>query len=882
MTDGGNNETDRRLHLTVGLVVVVGLGILGWATATILNRPADTARLGWTIAAMTLIIMFAARLVIVVRFRSERHGLSTTNAAILVGMMLLHWSWLVLCVALGVAGAMVWLRLPPIKAIWNIAKDTVGAAVAVLVTGAFGLWGPYSSGFHHFGLVVVGPIVVGAIVLAALDDVLGNVIIAMATRTSVRSRLAANWDIRLGSVVARLILAVAAMYLIAQQPALVLGIPPLILGVYPLAASRLRQRSDRETWTQLAKSTDEFNTVDLEAVLAAAVGRAATLLSADDVEVEVHLPDRPARLVRGDAAGISYDGDPAGAPPVAGTLLASALASHDGKVVIGQVRLRFRHQVELSEREQYVLRTFAAALCTAIRNAVAFAETRQLSESHAHAAAHDVLTGLYNRRYLFEAGAAVLTRPGDPGVVGMLLIDLNQFKQINDALGHTSGDRVLREVALRLQANAHPDDLVVRLGGDEFAVVFTGLAAPALAVPRARALLSGLASPMNIDGMHIVVSASAGVALAPNHGGMQELLRRADVAMYCAKREGQNVALYTEELDTADLERLTLQADLPRAVRERQFSLEFQPVVDLGTGEVVSAEALARWHHPRQGSVSPALFIGAVERSGLLPAFSAAVLEEALHAAATLRMAGHPLPIAVNVSPRSLLDPTFPDQVERALEAANVPPEALIVELTETLTLSQLDVVEDVLGALENLGVRIALDDFGTGYSSLTTVARVPVHELKIDRAFITDMTNPTQAAVVRSTIDLGRNLGLMVVAEGVESEEQRRLLWEMGCPAGQGHLFARSMPLPKLLDTLTRGYAGRPGALAPVLRDSGTVIRLPKRSTPTTPDSPPRRGSSDSPHHQGESETQRHQGEPDPPQRRDVTDPPQRRDETG
>jgi len=827
----GNNETDRRLYATVGLVVVGAVVVLGKACVTLAGRPAVPGRLGLTILAMAATICLATRLMIFVRIRSERLGFSTVNAAILVGSMLLPWPWLVLCVAAGVTGAMIWLRVRRIQAIWNPAKDVVAVATAVAVTGALHLWGPYQPNLH-----ALGPIVAGALTLAAVDDLLGNVVIATATRTSLRSRLAANWDIRLGGVLARLVLAIAAIYLIALAPTLVLGIPPLILGVYPLVASRLRQRSEREAWTLLAQSTDEFNTVDLAAVLAAAVRRAATLFSADDVEVEVRLPDRPARLVRGDAAGIGYDGDPDGAPAVPGNVLAEALASHDGKAEAGQVRLRFRHKVALNEREKYVLRTFAAALCTAIRNAAAFAETRQLSDAHAHAAAHDVLTGLYNRRYLFEAGARTLTQPGTTGVVGMLLIDLNQFKHINDALGHTSGDKVLREVALRLQVNAHPDDLVVRLGGDEFAVVFTGLAAPALAVPRSRALLSGLASPMQIDGMHIVVQASAGVALAPGHGGMQELLRRADVAMYCAKREGQGIALYTEELDTADLERLTLQADLPRAVRERQFSLEFQPVVDLGTGEVVSAEALARWHHPRQGAVSPAMFIGAVERSGLLPAFSAAVLDEALNAAATLRMAGHPLPIAVNVSPRSLLDPTFPDQVERALEAANVPPEALIVELTETLTLSQMDVVEDVLDALENLGVRIALDDFGTGYSSLTTLARVPVHELKIDRAFITDMANPTQAAVVRSTIDLGRSLSLMVVAEGVESEEQRRVLWEMGCPAGQGHLFARSMPLPRLLDTLARGYAGRPGALAPVLHDSGSVIRLPRRNPPADP----------------------------------------------
>jgi len=348
-------------------------------------------------------------------------------------------------------------------------------------------------------------------------------------------------------------------------------------------------------------------------------------------------------------------------------------------------------------------------------------------------------------------------------------------------------------------------------------------------------LRSSLDEPMEVDGMRLVIEASAGVALAPARGGLEELLRRADVAMHQAKRAGNRISLYSMSRDTADIGRLALSADLPRAVARREFTVNFQPIVDLATGQVLATEALARWHHPDRGDLNPTRFLDKVERSGLLAAFSENVLEQALHAAGTLRTEGFPLPVAVNVSPRSLLDPTFPDAVEERLLLAEVAPEALTIELTESLTLSQLDVVDEVLRRLRDLGVRLALDDFGTGYSSLATLARVPVNELKIDRTFV-DAMDSTQAdaAVVRSTIDLGRSLGMLVVAEGVESEDQRRRLWEEGCPAGQGHLFGRPMTLERLLAALKRGYGDRPATLAAPLHDSASVIRLPaRRSVP-------------------------------------------------
>jgi EAL domain-containing protein (putative c-di-GMP-specific phosphodiesterase class I) len=300
--------------------------------------------------------------------------------------------------------------------------------------------------------------------------------------------------------------------------------------------------------------------------------------------------------------------------------------------------------------------------------------------------------------------------------------------------------------------------------------------------------------------------------------------------MYQAKKSGQQITRYAATRDTADVGSLVLGGDLARALAEEEFTVEFQPIVDLGTAEVIAAEALARWSHPDYGDLPPARFLDAIERSTQLSAFAESVLNQALTAAVTWRAAGYDIPVAVNVSPRSLLDPRFPDSIKASLDRHGLPPEALVIEVTESLMLSQLEVVDEVLGALRAAGILLALDDFGTGYSSLSTLARVPVQELKIDRGFVSGMDSPAEAAVVRSTVELGRSLQVMVVAEGVESEEQRRRLWELGCPAGQGYLFARAMPLDALLAALRRGFGGRPGRLAASLHEAGEVVRIPKR----------------------------------------------------
>jgi diguanylate cyclase (GGDEF)-like protein len=818
-----DNVADRKLRLLVGLVVVVAAPVLAHAAW----RAGGRLDLVLYAAVLTLLIAMSSAAHLSVRIRGNHQVLVSTSAAVLVGIALLPPAWVVVSGAVGVLVPLALRGMDPFKLSFNVGKEVLGVAAGAYGAAGLGLLPAWAGAQTQPLSGRIAALAAAAVGYTVVEELLVNPTVAIATRTPVRQRFLTRWDIRFLSRVGNFAIALATLAVLQVDRWLLAALPPLVFALHLAAAGRMRARAEREAWQRLAGATDELNTVDgLSAVLATAGVRATELFSADDVEIQL---DSPPRLVRADSGGVRYDGPPGDAPPVPpDEEVIEAPLESQGEPPVGRLRLRFRGRVRLSEREHYTLRTFTAALCTAVRNATAYAEARRLAETHALAASQDPLTGLANRRRLHEYGTEVLDARAGRGVTALLLLDLNHFKEINDTLGHAAGDHVLVEVARRLSTAVEEADLVARLGGDEFAVIFASLPAPAVAVPRAERLLAALTPPMELDGMRIQIEGSAGVATSPVPGGVVELLRRADVAMYQAKRDGQKIAVYAPTRDTADRGSLALGGDLARAVAEEEFTVNFQPIVDLGSGEVIGAEALTRWHHPDHGDLAPARFLDAVERSGRLPAFAEAVLDQALSAAASWQAAGYPVPVSVNVSPRSLLDPAFPTTILAGLARHDVPPESLVVELTESVMLSKLEVVDEVLDALRTAGVRLALDDFGTGFSSLATLARVPVHEIKIDRSFVTRMNATTESAVIRSTVELGRSLGLVVVAEGVESEEQRRSLWELGCPAGQGHLFARPMPAAALLQVLRTGADGRTGALAASLHEDGAVIRMP------------------------------------------------------
>ncbi|SFD88299.1 diguanylate cyclase (GGDEF) domain-containing protein [Blastococcus tunisiensis] len=416
-------------------------------------------------------------------------------------------------------------------------------------------------------------------------------------------------------------------------------------------------------------------------------------------------------------------------------------------------------------------------------------------EKHAR---HDPLTGLLNRRALYEDARALVAKASFKRPLAFLLLDLSEFKSVNDTLGHTAGDLLLQRVAATLQAAVRPEDLVVRLGGDEFGVLLTHLPDTGAAHDRAEQLLRRLRkAPFTVEGVDLSVDASIGVALAPEHGRtLPELLQRADVAMYQAKLGRRGTVVYDPATDQHTVGQLAMVTDLRRALDNDEFVLHYQPKVSLRDMQVTSVEALVRWQHPSRGLLPPGEFLPVLERSGLMQPLTRWVLRQAIQQAASWRRAGMPLQVAVNISPRSLLQDDLPARVLAALLAAELPASLLQLEITETAVMTNPERAAFVLTQLQSRGVEVAIDDFGAGYTSLAFLRILPITALKIDRSLIKDMLDhDADEAVTSAVTDLAHRLGFSVIAEGVESQALLDRLAALGCDQVQGYVI--SAPLP-------------------------------------------------------------------------------------
>jgi diguanylate cyclase len=440
------------------------------------------------------------------------------------------------------------------------------------------------------------------------------------------------------------------------------------------------------------------------------------------------------------------------------------------------------------------------------------------SEEERRKSMYDDLTGLPNRRALFaemiyqaRSYAERSPRaPGDHRRMALLLLDIDQFKRVNDALGHTVGDRLLGAVAERVRECIGSDGFVARLGGDEFAVLAPRLVDPAAARVLAQRVADALAEPVTLDGLPLDVTASIGVAIHPDHGtDNANLLRHAEVAMYDAKDRASTFAVYTPESDHNSPERLQLVAELRRALevsRPDEIQLYYQPQIDMLTGVVVGVEALLRWQHPKRGAVDPEHLIRVAEHTAVMRLLTSRVIEDAIGQLAKWRAQGLNLRVSINVSVRDLHRPELVDHLSSMLTDRGVSPNQVQLEITEGALMADTRRVLVTLHRLDRLGVALSLDDFGTGYSSLQHLRRLPLAEVKIDRSFVLGMTSdPDDAAVVGSIIDLARALGLRVVAEGVEEDSTRRMLINGGCEVAQGWLYARPMPADALISWLGR-----------------------------------------------------------------------------
>ena len=430
---------------------------------------------------------------------------------------------------------------------------------------------------------------------------------------------------------------------------------------------------------------------------------------------------------------------------------------------------------------------------------------RELQEQLRLQALFDPLTGLANRAFFHEQlEHAVSIRTENEPSTAVVFIDLDQFKQINDQYGHSVGDEVLAILGARLKTVIRAGDSVARLGGDEFAVLLTSVREPAEPAIVAERLLEQITAPIDVAGRHLLLTASIGIALGSTG---TELLKQADAAMYRAKSNGDaDYAFYDDELDQAALNRFKRIAELREAIAEKQFTLAYQPVVNLDPFEVVGLEALLRWQHPTLGEVPPLEFIPLAEESGLIVQIGRWVLLEACFYASRLReLLGRDLEIAVNVSARQLQHPEFLEHVENALERAELPPHLLTLELTESVLVASGERAEQQLAMLKDRGVKLALDDFGTGYASLAYLQRLPVDIVKIDRSFTAKIdSGAADLALLEGIVGLGKALGLQLVAEGIERVAQQGLVQELGCHGAQGFHFGRPAPAAAATMALT------------------------------------------------------------------------------
>ncbi|HEY1486452.1 MAG TPA: bifunctional diguanylate cyclase/phosphodiesterase [Micromonosporaceae bacterium] len=595
-------------------------------------------------------------------------------------------------------------------------------------------------------------------------------------------------------VVGNITIGITSVFVFETDPRWLLVMPVVLTLMYQAYVFRSRAGEERRLWREFAAIARSLNQLDERGVAISAVTGLQKLFVAAAAEVWVDRLGGAARGYRGTSTltgveVVELTGPPADALSWPHAVRALAI----GGTRVGEVRVWMPPGSNLEMRDQLVMSAVCEAIAAALHDASAHRALRALSARSFHDAHHDVLTGIPNRETLVSDGESALRTLPDGADVALLLFGINRFKEVNDTLGHIAGDDLLRVTASRLAAFAHDGDIVARLGGDRFALLVTRIDSAEAALSRAHDLADQLATPTEVAGVQLAVEVSVGVSVAPAAGvGIDELLRRADVAMYRAKSGAGVVAAYGG--DSADEvagnpERLSIVLDLREAMEhDDQLRFDVQPAVDLDTGTPIGVETLVRWHHPRRGLLAPAEFITIVDESDLVAEFTRYVIDRSLSLACGWAADGVALPISVNLSPRSLADASLPDDIEAMLKLHGVAPNMLVLEITEGAVVGSHAVVGEVLAALRGIGIQLAVDDFGTGYSSLTFLTKVQVDEVKVDSSFIGAMvSSPAAAAIIRTAIDLGRRLGVRVVAEGVETAAQRTALRDLGCIAAQG-----------------------------------------------------------------------------------------------
>jgi diguanylate cyclase (GGDEF)-like protein len=821
----GLAESNHRLRVLYACVIPAAV-LVALAGAALAGTP-PLRTLGWghlagAVAATTLAQLARVR----IRMGTTQISLGWGEAALIVVLYLIPFGWVPATVLVGVLLAQLVLRFfgelrTPVAVAYNAAILAVAAAIAAAVAA---LVNPHVQGLGDLGFA--GVLIAAAITYTAVN--LGLFALVMSYYTGapfgelVRRTVAGKLTV-IGSNIAVGLLVVVTGH---ENPLWLAILPPVLWLLRQAYANRMRADDERRAWELFSRATEALNQLEEHGVGVAGVHGATLLFPAAVAEVRVLRPDGVTWSYQ-DSGGSGVQNGPALDMPAGRQTITRMLAV--GGAPVGELRLHFQGPVELTARERMQLSAFADALAAALHDAASHRELQALLARSLHAAAHDPLTGLANRETLLTQGNGALQRLDRDAPVALLLLDMDHFKEVNDTLGHAAGDRLLRVLAARIGGFADAGELVARLSGDEFAILVTALGGPAPAdeeVPggtealrRARELADLVAMPTEVVGVPLAVEASIGVVVAPAGSlDMTELLRRADIAMYQAKRGGSAVGWYDGSGDEGSTDRLALLAELREALAcDNQLVLAYQPALDLHTSGPTGVEALIRWQHPRRGELLPREFVSVLEQSDLVCPFTHYVLDQAIGMAATWLAQGVEVPVSVNVSPRSLLDHELPTRVARLLKRHGVPAHRLVLEITETVMVPEHDAVTAVLDELLELGVQLSVDDFGTGYSSLKFLTRVHVDEVKIDRSFVRRMVESAEVlAIIKITIDLAVQLGVRVVAEGVETAEQRNALAQLGCTHAQGHLFFPPQPAERIAGTLAELARSATGRVIP------------------------------------------------------------------
>ncbi len=761
-------------------------------------------------SALAVAFMLSERLIFHIEARQEANSYTPTEIALAIGVVFVFPLELVIARLIGAfVGMIIWRRLPAMKLLFNLAHFALETLVAVAVFVAI-------SSFHG-GVAMTWVALLIGINIALVT---GGMLVATAISQFegglyrlIRNEVVSAPVFHLPPAVLATLIAVCAtvdpwLGLFAFTPA------PLVWFMIRSHAALMHRHRDLMSVHDFSRIVGDAT--DLREVATAAAERLATTSRAERVTLRLwtndgtpidavigrpidrrHLPDTPTDpgwmpLLESRHAWCLNAGDPTSP---AGITLGEAGIDH---CLIGAVTDEHGPVgvVILSDR-QGASRTFdeddRARLTSMVQQLAIVVRKAQFHSQIQHEAAHDRLTGLPNRGY-FEAWVdAGVDTAEEPRAV--LLIDLDRFKEINDAFGHHAGDTVLIEAAHRIRSTCGPLDLPSRFGGDEFAVL-----AAASDVEEAKRLAEkisvALEKPFELGVATVAIGASVGIAIAPLHGrNAAGLLHRADIAMYDAKTRCIRSSVYCDDLEETDSTRLTMLADLRTALKDKALTVEYQPQIDVATGRVIGAEALARWNHPEHGQVDPMVFVGLAEQAGLIEGLTQQVLSLATASAVEWQRRGWDLAVSVNISAQSLLDEGLGSLVATALSESGLAPDRLTLEITETTMMGEATRTHRILQGLADLGIRLSVDDFGTGYSSLVNLRHFPISELKIDRRFVFGlMKDQNDDIIVRSTIDLGQNLGLTVVAEGVENADVHARLMELGCDRAQGYGISRPL----------------------------------------------------------------------------------------